>query len=121
MKVECFAKRDGLHFPGPDGRARPDRMCARLQRLAIGVHDQVQIELRGHAVAMRDHVPELPGGIDMQRGEGNLGRMEGLAAQMQEDAGILADGIHQHRTLEGCCGLAQDNDSFCLKTGEVAR
>ena len=120
VRVERFAERDGLHLAGPDGRSRPDRMDAVLKRLLVSVDDQVEIEFRFHALAMRDHVPELPGGIDMQRGEWYFRRMEGLAAQMQQDARILADLIHQHRAFERRRGLAQDDNGFRLETGQMA-
>jgi hypothetical protein len=96
------------------------RVDAIRDRLAVGVDDKVEIKLRGHPVAVGDHVPELPGGIDMQRGERDFRRVEGLAAQMEEDARILADRIHQDRALEGGRGLAQDDDSFRLQTGQMA-
>jgi hypothetical protein len=51
---------------------------------------------------------------------GDFGRMKGFSAQMQQDARILADRIHQHRPIEGHSRFPQDDDGFCLQIGQMA-
>ncbi len=52
-------------------------------------------------------------------GNGGLRRIERLQRQMQEDRGILADGIEQHRIVGFGDRLADDVDAFGLELREM--
>ena len=70
----------------------------------------VEPEPRRGRIAERDHLAEFPGGVDVQHRERRLCRVERLERQVQQDARILADRIHQHRVAELGRDLAQDAD-----------
>jgi len=74
----------------------------------------------GDPVAEGDHVPEFPGGVDMQHREWQLARVEGLARQMQQHRRVLADGVEQHGTLELGRHLTEDVDALGLELLQVA-
>lgn len=76
-------------------------MNAILNGLFVGVDDQIKIELSRRLIAECDHLAELPGGVDMEDRKRNTTGMEGFSAQVQENTGVLADRIHQHRSREG--------------------
>ena len=76
------------------------------------MHQQFQPKLLRDIVAESDHLPELPGCINMQQWEGWLAREEGLHGKMQQDAAILADGKEQYRSAEGRRTFAQNANGF---------
>ena len=82
------------------------------QALGVRVHDQLEPVLLRHPVAEGDHLAELPGRIDVEHRERDAAGKERLASQVQQDARILADGVHHHRLLEACGHLAEDFDAF---------
>ena len=92
-----------------------DRADAARQTFLIGVHDELEAELGGATVAERDHVAELPGGIDVQQRKRQLRRIERLQRQVQENRGILADRIEQHRVVALGDSLPDDVDAFGLE------
>ena len=49
----------------------------------VDVDQKIDAEIGRHLVAEGDHLPELPGRVDMQERERRLGRIEGLHRQMQ--------------------------------------
>src|SRR5581483_4153930 len=57
--LECAAA--ALGTPG-------ERSCAFVQSAAICVHDQLEAEFGGVAVAEFDHFPELVPGVDVEKG-----------------------------------------------------
>ena len=61
-------------------------------------------ELGRPPVAELDHLPELPGGVHVQKRERRLGRMKGLHRQVQHHRRILADGVQHDRVF----GLGHD-------------
>ena len=63
-------------------------------------------------VAEGDHLGELPAGVHMQEREGYAAGIEGLARQMQQHGGILADRIEHHRTLEFGRHFAENVDGL---------
>ena len=93
----------------------------RREPFLVGVHDEIEAELARGAIAEGDHVAELPGGVDVQQRERRLGRIERLARQMQQDGGVLADRIEQHRAAELRGGLAEDVDALGLQQVEMAQ
>ena len=72
-------------------------------------------------VAERDHVAELPGGIDVQQRERRLAGREGLQGQVQHHAAVLADRIEHHRPFELGGDLADDVDALGLEGLELGQ
>src|SRR5262249_24241374 len=101
---------------GVERRAAANRIDPGAQALLVDVDDKPETETLHGLVSKRDHVPKLPRRIDVKQRKRRLGRMEGLAGQMQEDGGILADRIEQDRPLEIGGHLAQDMDAFRLES-----
>src|SRR3984893_9345484 len=107
-----------LHDVGVHFGAVADRADAPGQALPIGMHDEPKSKLAGTTIAERDHLAEFPGRIDMQQRERQLRRIKRLECQMQEDGGVLADGIEQHRLVALGHSLADDVDAFGLELAE---
>ena len=74
---------------------------------------------RARAVAERDHLAELPAGVDVQQRDRRARRVEGLDQQVQQHRAVLADRIQHHRVAELGRDLAQDVDAFGLEAVEV--
>ncbi len=112
MGIERLLQGLGLHDVRMDLGAVAEWSDALRQPGLIGVDDQVEPQRAHRLVAKRNHLAELPGGIDVQQRERRLGRVERLHRQMQKYGAILADGVHQHRLL--CLGgdFAQDVDAL---------
>ena len=91
------------------------------QPFLVGVDDQIQPEIAGGGVAERDHLAELPLGVDVQHRERHFRRIEGLAREVQQDARILADRVHQHRVAELGGDLAQDRHRLGFETAQMSR
>ena len=80
---------------------------------------QVHAEPRRRLVAKRDHLAELPGGVDMQQRKRRLARRKSLLREMQHHARILADGIEHHRIFELGDRLADDVDRLRLEAAQA--
>jgi hypothetical protein len=89
--IKRLLERLGLHHLSVQGRARSDRINATGESLAIDVKQQFEAKLTGHEIAEGDHLPEFPGGVDMQQREWQRRRKEGLARQVEHDTGVLTD------------------------------
>ena len=111
-------QRLGLHHVRV-ARAVGERADARLRGLDVRVHDQVEAELARHAVAERDHLPELPGRVDVHQRERQLARVERLAGQVQEHRAVLADRVQHDRVVELGRHLADDVDALRLEALEL--
>jgi hypothetical protein len=85
------------------------------------MHDQIETEVARARVAERDHLAELPRGVDVQQRKWRLRRIERLERQMQQDRGILADRIEHHRILRLGHRLADDVDAFGFKLFEMRK
>jgi hypothetical protein len=70
--------------------------------------DQFEANLAGDPIPVLDHLAELPLTVHVHAREWEGTRVECLACEMDEDRGILADGIHQEGAGEGSRGLPQD-------------
>ena len=92
---------------------------ALLYAFFIDVHDQVKPELLRYMVPERDHVPELPGGINMQQRERWLARVEGFQGKMQHHGRILADGVKHDRVVELGGHFPNDVDAFGFQLFEM--
>ena len=109
---------EGLRFHdvGVERRAVLKRVDALVQSLLVDMDEQIEAEPPGSFVAERDHVPKLPGRIDVEQRKRRLGRKEGLHRQVQHHGAVLADGIQHDGPLALRDDLAHDVDAFGLET-----
>ena len=118
--VERLLERLGLHDVGV-ARAMRERRDARGLAGLVGVDDELGVEALRGLVAELDHLLELPARVDVQQRERDAAREERLAGQVQQDRGVLADGIHEQRLGELGRHLAEDVDAFGLEPGQVGQ
>src|SRR4026209_48471 len=117
LRERCF-QRLGLHDVRVLGAVSEGR-DAGLGRLLVDMDDQVESELARHAVAELDHVPELPGRVDVHQREWQLSGMESLARKVQENGAVLADRVQHDRVVELGRHLADDVDALRLEALEL--
>ena len=96
-------------------RAMVERIDAARRRVRIGVDDQIHAAFGRRAVTQRIHVAELPGRIDVEKGERWRRGIEGLAREVQHHRAVLAHGIEHHRALGLRHHLAHDVDALGLE------
>jgi hypothetical protein len=82
--IERLSQGLRLHDVGVDVRMT-DRPDTPGEAILIDMDNQLQAQLPSAAVPERDHVAELPGGIDMQQWKRRLRRIEGFQGEVQED------------------------------------
>ena len=102
-------------------RAVREWIDAPLDRFRVDVHQQLQAELARHLVSKRDHLAELPRGVDVQQLERRLRRVEGLHRQVQHHRAVLADRIQHHRVLGIGHRFAQDIDALGFEPLQVGQ
>ncbi len=85
------------------------------QGFGILVHDEVEAELPGRALAHLVHRLELPGGVHMQQREGRAGGEKSLGRQMQHDRRVLSHRIEHDRALALGDHLAEDLQALGLQ------
>ena len=117
--VERLLEALRLHYVGVQTRARVDRIDAGANTLLVDMDDEIEAEVLRMLVAEGDHLAELPCRVDVEQREGGLGRIEGLHRQMQQDCGVLADGIKDDRLVAGRRHLAEDLHAFGFKPAQV--
>ncbi len=105
---EGLLQRVGLHDRCVFVAALVERVDVRGEAFGVRVDDELGPDLFRHAVAMRDHVPELPGRVDVHQRERERRRRERLLGEAQHHRAVLADRVEHHRVLELGDGLAQD-------------
>jgi hypothetical protein len=71
-------------------------------------------------IAEGDHLFEVPRRIDMEKWEWDRCGIEGLARQVEDDGGVLADRIEEDRVSEGRCRLSKDLYRFVFEFSEDA-
>ena len=118
--VERLAQRLRLHDVGVARRAVVERVDA----VAPAPRGWCGREARNRArAAIRSRKAiislELPRGVDVEQRERDAAREEGLAREMQQDRGVLADRVHHHRPLEARGDLAEDLDALGFKSLEM--
>ena len=88
------------------------------------MHEELQTQLLGVGITEADHLPELPGRVDVQQRERQGRGVEGLDGDAQKGLAVLADGVHQHRPLALSHRLPKDMDRFgfeALQMGQPRR
>src|SRR6185312_16247329 len=88
--------------------------------LFIGVYVQLEPMLAREAVAEREHLAKLPGGVDVEQRQGWRRGVEGAQREMGEHGGVLASGKQEHRLACLRHGLAQDENGLVLQVCEMA-
>ncbi len=116
--IERLAEGLGLHDVGVVGGPVVEGVDPAPESLVVGVDAHIKAEFRRRPVPEGDHLPELPGGVDVQEREGDRRWPEGLAGQVEQHRGVLADGIEHDRPLRRRHPLAQDLDGLGLKGSE---
>jgi hypothetical protein len=91
-----------------------------VQRLLIGMDDEMDAEFGRVAIAKLDHLLELIAGVYVQEGKGNLAGIESLLGEPKQDRGIFSDGVEQDGTLALGDDFAQDVNAFRFQLLEVA-
>ena len=114
--VERLLQRLGLHHLGVQAGAGRERVDAARDAVLVDVHDELQPDRADRFVAEGDHLAEFPGRVDVQQRKWRRRGGEGLEGQMEHDAGVLADGVEHHRTLELGHDFADDVDGLGFKT-----
>ena len=117
--VERLNKGLSLHDVGVERRAVLKRVDALVQSLLVDMNEQIEAEPLGGFVAERDHVPKLPGRIDVEQRERRRGRKERLHRQVQHHGAVLANRIQHDGPLAFRDDLAHDVDAFGLETLKV--
>ena len=97
-----------------------ERIHAGRERLLVHVYDQLEAVLGAIAVAKLDHLPEVPGRVDVQEREGHRPGRERLAGHVQHAHRVFADRIEQHRIFEGGGDLADRVDRLGFEGVEIA-
>ena len=103
--IERLAKRLGLHHLGMDLRPGRDRRHASFDPVLIDVDDEFDPKPARCLVAEGDHLPELPGRVDVKQRERRLGGMKRLHRHVQHDARVFADRIKHNRIAHFCDNL----------------
>ena len=120
IMIERLPQRLRLHHVGMQFRSAGYRIDAASEALFVDMHDQIEAELAGAGIAKRDHLAELPGGVDVQQRKRRLRRVERLERQMQQDRRILADRIEHHWIFRLGHRLANDVDALGFQLFEMA-
>src|SRR5437763_55356 len=76
VAIERPLERLGFHDAGVQRRAGIDRIDVLGHAFFVDIDDEIKPEALRGRVAERDHVPELPPGVDMQQREWRLCREE---------------------------------------------
>ena len=121
VTIQRLPQRLCFHDVGVQFRSAGNRIDAALEPVAVDVHDQIEIELARPRIAERDHFAEFPRGIDVQQRERQPRRIERLERQVEQNRGVLADGIEHHRILGLGDRLAHDVDAFGLELLQVGQ
>src|SRR5690606_3383667 len=119
--VQSLQKPLSLHHISVHFAAVSERTNTLLNAFFIDVNPQVDIVLLRDGVAECDHLTKLPGRVDVEQWEGDLGRIERLARYVQHGARILSDTVEHDRIVELCSHLAHDVNAFCLELPQVGK
>jgi hypothetical protein len=120
--VERLLQRLRLHDVRIQCRPVLEGIDTHRQALDVDVDTEVEAEALGGLFSERDHVPKLPGRVDVKKRERGNRRKEGLHRQVQHHRAVLPDGIEHDRSLAFGDDLAHDVDAFpfeALKIGEL--
>jgi hypothetical protein len=89
--VEGLLQRLGLHDVGVIAGAVCERVDPGGQRCFIAMDDEPDTGFGDDTLAMRVHVPELPGGVDMEQRKRHRRGVKRLSRQVQEHPRVLPD------------------------------
>ncbi len=72
-------------------------------------------------IAKLDHLPELPGRVDVKQRERKLAGMERLLGEVHHHARVLADAVEHDGIVELGGDLPQDVDALRLELAKVSQ
>jgi len=101
---------------GMDIRTMAERANAVAHAIFIDMHEKLEALFARLRIAKLDHLAELPGRVDMQKGKWRRCWIKRLHRQMHHDRRILAHRIEHDRIGKGCCDFAKNMDRFCFET-----
>src|SRR5262245_2334040 len=108
MLVERVQKRRRFQLTAASCDAELQRMSAGGDGVFISMDDQPHTDLGAETIAKFDHLFEFVTGVHVKKRKRHRPRIKRFSSQMHEDAGVLTDGIQQHRISELRYGLAKD-------------
>jgi hypothetical protein len=111
----------GLHGGAVLGGREVEGVHALGEGLLVGVDDEVEAVLAAEAVAIVEEVAKVPGGVDVEEGEGRARGEERLARDVQHAGGVLAAGEQEHGALELGDDLADDVDALGLELAQMGQ
>ncbi len=91
--VQSLQQGLGLHDIGMFPRAIIKGINSGFKALFIIMHQQVEVVFGAECIPKFNHLPELPGGVNMQQLEGHPTRIEGFLGQPYHDRGVFADRV----------------------------
>src|SRR5690606_23458879 len=115
-----LAQRLGLHDLGVPAGAVALRADALAHAVLVHVHAQLDPGFGRAAVAERDHLAELPGGVHVQQRDRRARRRAGLQQQGPPHPAGPAGGIPPHRVAALARHFAQDVQALRLQAVEHA-
>jgi len=119
--IERLLQRFGFHDMGMALAAVIERINICCDAFRIDPFDHLGAGICNSAIAKLDHLAKLPRRIDMQKRERDLAWVEGLARQMKQNGGVLADRIQHDWPLKLRDDLPKDLNRFGLKLLEVGQ
>ena len=119
--VQRLAQGLCLHYIGMHPTPMTEGTDSLIEAFLVGVDKQLQPKTLCRLITKLDHLFKFPGSVNMQQGKWQLARSECLQCQMQQDGGILANGIEQHWTFKLCCRLPENINALGFKLLQVFR
>ncbi len=108
-----------LHDIGMLGATVHERVDPHRHPFRVFMHQQFAAVGFGGTVTELIHLTEFPASVDMQQWKRQRTWIEGLACQVQHNAGVFTDGVHHHRIGEFSRHLANNMDAFRLQLSQV--
>jgi hypothetical protein len=97
---EGLLERVGLHDRRVLVTAVVERVDVLSEAIRVRVNDELESQLLGDSITVRDHLAELPRRVDVEKGERQGCGRERLLRQAQHDGAVFADRVHHHRVFE---------------------
>jgi hypothetical protein len=117
--LERVEQRHGLQPVARGARTLLLDHAALVDRFLHARDDQLGADVGDHLVAVLDHLGEVVPGVHVHHREGQAGRVERLARQVQQHRRILASGEQQHPAFELGGDLTDHVDGLRLEGPEV--
>ncbi len=119
IMIEGLFQRLRLHHVRMQRRAVGEGADAPLHAFLIDMDQKFQPIFLHDGIAKMNHVAEFPGGVDMKKRKGHRRGIKSLACQMQQNSGILTDGIEHDGILKFRRHFPEDMNALRLKLSEM--